>query len=411
MILRDGGVVAVPTETVYGLAADSANDRAIATIYELKRRPSFNPLIAHVADLETALLIGVFPQKAIDLATAFWRPNHPSHRPLTIVVRLKIADCRYRPSQSLCGEETRSAGVEPDSNVLLKPSTESTNPQSDCDVYQVTERIVGRRHVAQAKNCTQRTTRAEHRIHEPTDFRELGIYKISPLSTSGLSTVGIRVPNHTITNEILRNYAKPLSAPSANVFQQVSSTNAAMVRAAFKDKIPLIVDGGQCDFGLESTIVDMSGEEECILRVGGTSLPEIAHVLGYAPRLFDSKEGSARDRGVQATSDEEWQKSPSTGIKAPGMMKKHYSPRLPLKINVTTPPDNPRTAFLGFALCDYGQHNLSRCGDLKEAASNLFSMLFALDDPTKYDAINVAPIPMSGLGVAINDRLQRAAAE
>jgi L-threonylcarbamoyladenylate synthase len=304
-ILYSGGVIAIPTETVYGLAADSTSDAAVARVYDLKRRPSFNPLIAHVSSLERAMQFAEFSQQAIDLAETFWRPDNAlKHRPLTIIAKLK----------------TEGVGS-----------------------------------------------------------------KISKLSTNGLHTIGIRVPNHPITNEILRNYANPLSAPSANLFQQVSSTNARMVLAAFGDKIPLVIDGGQCEIGLESTIIAAS-ETVRILRVGGTPAEEIARVLGYQPPLFCGDE-----------------------IIAPGMMKKHYATRLPLRTNMTEAPQDNRTAFLGFAECSHGTCNLSARGDLLEAAGNLFRMLSDLDDQAKYDEIHVAPIPMSGLGAAINDRLRRAA--
>jgi L-threonylcarbamoyladenylate synthase len=302
-ILKNSGVVAIPTETVYGLAADSTDDLAISSIYEIKGRPSFNPLISHVACLDSALKFGKFSEDALKLAQAFWHPGFPEHRPLTIIVNVK-----------------EDAGI-------------------------------------------------------------------SKLSTAGLDTIGIRVPDHLVTIELLKAYPNPLSAPSANLSQKISATNAEIVRQTLGSKIPLVIDGGQCRFGLESTIVDMSGPKCTILRYGGTTIKEIEKILGYSVQQANLGEA----------------------IKAPGMLKKHYAPSIPLEMNRTEAIQGG--AFLGFGRCDYGEYNLSKSGNLKEAASNLFKMLFELDNPSKYSAIYVAPVPMEGLGIAINDRLQRAAAK
>lgn len=300
--LSKGLVVAIPTETVYGLAADSTNDDAIASIYEIKNRPTFNPLIAHVSSLEKALNFGIFNDMAIDIASKFWNPGTENHRPLTIVVRLK--------------EDS----------------------------------------------------------------------KISKLSTAGLNTIGIRVPNHKITNELLKNYHNPLSAPSANLSKKVSATNPKIVEETLGDKVSLILDGGQCEVGIESTIIDMSYDECQILRFGGTSVEDIESVIGYKPIIANHNEA----------------------IKAPGMLKKHYSPSLPLIMNQSETKEG--VAYIGFGENDQSDFNLSKSGDLKEAAANLFKMIYDLDDPKKFSAIYVAPIPMVGLGLAINDRLSRAAA-
>jgi L-threonylcarbamoyladenylate synthase len=296
--LRNGDVVCIPTETVYGLAADATNDAAVAGIYAIKNRPSFNPLILHVSNAARAFEIGKLTGRSADLASFFWAAKN--HRPLTLVVPIWV-----------------------ESN-------------------------------------------------------------ISKLATAGLSTVGVRVPNHPVTNELLGVYPNPLAAPSANLSTQISATNAGIVRASLGDKVPYILDGGQCVVGVESTIIDTSVEPYKVLRFGGTSIEEIAKILGYTPQaasIFES-------------------------IKAPGMMKRHYAPSIPLFMDqlITIEGD----AFLGFGTCGFGEYNLSKSGDLTEAAANLFRLLFELDDPQRFNAIRVAPIPSHGLGAAINDRLKRA---
>lgn len=301
-LLKDSQIVAIPTETVYGLAVDSTNDTAIATLYSTKKRPTFNPLILHVTSLEQALQYGEFSSEALLLAQKFWHPGTAAHRPLTLIVPVK------RPS------------------------------------------------------------------------------KISKLASSGLPTVGIRVPDHPLTQALLKAYPFPLAAPSANLSTQISATNAQIVRKTFDGIIPLILDGGSCRVGLESTIIDASLDAPCvILRYGGTTLEELKDVLGYQPA--EAKIGET--------------------IKAPGMMKRHYAPSIPLHINQIDA--HPNEAYLGFGAYNHGAYNLSADGNLIEATANLFRMLFELDDPARFTAINVAPIPMQGLGVAINDRLQRAA--
>lgn len=301
--LAQGGVVAIPTETVYGLAGDATQDAAIASIYALKNRPSFNPLIVHTAGLEQALTYGYFSEEALKLAQAFWHPLEERHRPLTLIVPVKPA----------------------------------TPP-------------------------------------------------LSRLATNGLPTVGIRVPQHPLTQALLQAYPYPLAAPSANRSTQVSATTAAIVRETLGSQVSVILDGGPCSVGVESTIIDTSVSPCTVLRYGGTSLEEIASVLGYAPQ--PAKLGEA--------------------IKAPGMLKKHYAPSLKVRINQTQPHEG--AAYLGFGTYTFGPYTLSASGDLKEAAANLFRLLYELDDPQRFNAIDVAPIPDIGLGRAINDRLARASA-
>jgi L-threonylcarbamoyladenylate synthase len=304
-ILQQSEVVVIPTETVYGLAADATNDAAVARIYEIKGRPTFNPLIIHVNNLKKAAEIGQFSNDAIKLADAFWAPGKENHRPLTIIVDLQKSSC------------------------------------------------------------------------------------ISKLATAGLNTVGIRVPNCALTNELLALYPNPLAAPSANISQGISTTNAENVMKSLGNAAPMILDGGQCKFGVESTIIDMTANKGIILRYGGTTPEELKKVLGYMPQSSNC----------------------NTIIKAPGMMERHYAPSITLKTNIEKVENaTGNVAFLGFGKTSKNcTLNLSQNGDLREAAANLFKMLFQLDDPTKYEEICVAPIPMEGLGIAINDRLRRAA--
>lgn len=297
-LLHAGEVVAIPTETVYGLAADATNDKAIVKVYELKNRPSFNPLISHVPDIATAKQYVKFSKTAEMLAEYFWNTAH--HRPLTLVL----------------------------------PRLEKT--------------------------------------------------KLSHLATAGLDTVAVRIPGHPIALELLRQFGRPLAAPSANPSNNISPTTAEHVRLGFGDKAPFILDGGPCLVGLESTIIDMTQDQPVLLRPGGTTVEEIEEILKMCVLKHND---------------------PSASIKAPGMLKRHYAPRLPLRLNVTDPLESE--AFLGFGPIEKATLNLSPSGDLKEAACNLFSMLRQLDTP-KFMGIAVMPIPSTGLGLAINDRLNRA---
>ncbi|MBN8980825.1 MAG: threonylcarbamoyl-AMP synthase [Rhizobiales bacterium] len=301
--LADGGLVAFPTETVYGLGADATNAEAIARLYEAKGRPSFNPLIAHVSDLAAAKAIARFDEKSLRLAKTFW-PG-----PLTLVLP-KTDDCAI------------------------------------CD-----------------------------------------------LATAGLDTIAVRVPAHPIALDILRALGKPVVAPSANISGHVSPTTAAHVMADLNERIDMIVDGGPVSVGVESTIVGCFGEMT-LLRPGGLPSAEIEAVLGEPlARLPEQIEAD--------------QSAPL----APGMLASHYAPRTPVRLNV-------RAVEAGEALLAFGPAeisgqgsdamNLSQRGDLVEAAANLFSYLRTLDAKGAR-RIAVAPIPDTGLGEAINDRLRRAA--
>ena len=300
-LLEQGELVVMPTETVYGLAADALNGHAVAKVYELKQRPQFNPLIIHVVDYEQAQQWAYFTETAKKLATIFW---HANSSPLTLVLNKK--------------------------------------PVSG----------------------------------------------ISSLVTAGLETIAIRVPNHLVALDLLKAYGKPLAAPSANRSLHISPTTSQAVYQSLGERTPFLLEGGACQVGLESTILDLTTEVPVLLRPGGTPVERLEQVLGQPIK---------QEIGAMA-------------IKAPGMMKRHYAPQLSLRMNCLKP--NFDEAFLGFgSVATSKPHlNLSVKGDLKEAAANLFSMLYKLDNPNLFKGIAVMPIPLLGLGAAINDRLQRAAA-
>ena len=292
-LLLEGGLVAMPTETVYGLAGDATNPKAVARIYATKERPAFNPLIAHVATPEAAFAQGDFSAKARALVEAVW-PG-----PLTLVV-----------------------------------------------------------------NATSDTT-------------------VCDLARAGLDTLALRVPAHSVARRLLEATGRPLVAPSANPSGRISPTRAAHVAADFADRIDLIIDGGPCPEGIESTVIDARGETPVLLRKG-TLAPEAIEAVW--PGLT---EGGGEGKPV-----------------SPGQLLRHYAPDATLRLDADEA--DPGEALLGFGAA--GRHavmNLSASGDLSEAAANLFAMLRELDGA--YDRIAVAPIPKKGLGAAINDRLVRAA--
>ncbi|WP_032113099.1 L-threonylcarbamoyladenylate synthase [Candidatus Paracaedibacter symbiosus] len=289
---RRGDIVAIPTETVYGLAADAEQDAAVAKIFTVKGRPQFNPLILHVSSLEQlADYVEVTPLLT-KAAAAFW-PG-----PLTLVLK-------------------RKSGA-----------------------------------------------------------------KLSYLVTAGLDSVAVRLPAHPIAQELIQAYGKPLAAPSANKSNSISPTSAEDVAASLGNDVPLIIDGGQTRIGLESTIVDLTSETSTILRPGGVTFEDLNKVFG---QMRYAEVGAA--------------------ITAPGMLKRHYAPSIPMRLNVLEKQANE--VMLGFGNVE-GDLNLSEQGDLGEAAANLFRMMRLLDNPVNR-AIAVAPIPYWGLGIAINDRLSRAA--
>jgi len=297
--LRQGGLVAFPTETVYGLGADARNGEAVARLYAAKGRPSFNPLIAHVANAEAARRLARFDAAAERLAAAFW-PG-----PLTLVLP-KLADC-----------------------------------------------------------------------------------PVADLALAGLDSVAVRVPAHPVAHALLKAFDGPVVAPSANRSGHVSPTSAAHVLADLRGRIDMVLDGGPCTVGVESTIVSCLGEP-ALLRPGGVAREKIERVLGRALAL-------------PAVADE--------APLAPGMLSSHYAPKARLRLEAETP--RAGEAFLAFgpgAPAASGMTlNLSPRGDLIEAAAKLFSHLRALD-ASGVASIAVMRVPHEGLGEAINDRLKRAAA-
>jgi L-threonylcarbamoyladenylate synthase len=283
-LILAGEPVAVPTETVYGLAADATNAEAVARIYEAKGRPSFNPLIVHVPDLAAAQEIGELNEEALSLARDHW-PG-----PLTLVV-------------PLCAEGA-----------------------------------------------------------------------IASLVTAGLTTVGLRVPDHPAMQALLRACRRPLAAPSANASGAISPTRAQHVLKSLGGRIALVIDGGATQRGIESTIVAAAGGPLRLLRRGP---------LQIAAELAS---GAA--------------------IEAPGQLASHYAPSKPLRLEATQARGDEY--LIGFGAVE-GDANLSRSGDLVEAASRLFDLLHEAD-ASPGARIAVAPVPREGLGAAINDRLRRAAA-
>ena len=300
-LLEAGEVVAIPTETVYGLAADATNGEAVARIFEVKGRPRFNPLIVHVADAQMANRIAVFDRVSMLLAGGYW-PG-----PLTLVLPL----------------------------------------------------------------------REGHGLH--------------PLVTAGLDTVAIRMPRD-FASEVIEELGRPLAAPSANSSGRISATTAQAVEADLGDKIKLIADGGRTPVGVESTILKVTPQGIRMLRPGGVTAGEIEAALGGARVL----------RGGEV------------GVEAPGMLASHYAPDAAVRLDAVEVTE-------GEALLAFGTEraagadkaaavlNLSEKGHVREAATNLYQHLQALDR-SGAKVIAVEPIPDDGLGEAINDRLRRAAA-
>ncbi len=296
--LRAGELVALPTETVYGLGADARNGKAVAEIFTRKGRPSFNPLIVHFASPEAAAAEVTFDARAEKLAQRFW-PG-----PLTLVLPRR-----------------------PESGISL-------------------------------------------------------------LVSAGLDSIAVRVPVHPVAQSLLHEAGIPIAAPSANRSGRISPTTPAHVRSEFPDCL-FILDGGACAIGLESTVLALTGHAPVLLRPGSITREELENALQEAVLL--------------PTDD--------ATIAAPGMLASHYAPSLPLRLNATSV--RPTEALLA-----YGPNalsgaaftlNLSREGELREAASHLFDYLRRLDRPD-YASIAAMPIPEHGIGIAINDRLRRAAA-
>lgn len=315
-LLAEGGLVAFPTETVYGLGGDATRERTVARIFAAKGRPRFNPLIVHLAPGWPAEEIAIMDERAKRLAAKFW-PGA-----LTLVL-------------------TRAPGC-----------------------------------------------------------------PISMLASAGLDTVALRMPAHPVAQALLAKTHLPIAAPSANPSGRLSPTEAAHVVELLGDKVDLILDGGKCPGGLESTVIDLSVPEARILRPGLVTAEAIEAELG-APilRFVSAVEVEAHSPGANSEiiSDDE--------IKSPGMLASHYAPKKPLRLNADAA--QPGEAFLAFGpnppRSILASLNLSPQGDLVEAAANLFAYLHRLD-ASQAHTIAVMPIPEEGIGAAINDRLRRAAA-
>lgn len=293
-VLRGGGLVAVPTETVYGLAARADSESAVAAIYRAKGRPDFNPLIVHVPSLEVAESIAVFDERARRLAEAFW-PG-----PLTLVLPLREGTA------------------------------------------------------------------------------------ITPAVTAGLSTIALRCPAHPAMRALLEESGLPLAAPSANRSGAVSPTTAAHVNASLGERVDMVLDGGACAAGIESTIVAPRDFGWSILRPGPITEAQISAILGPA------------GDGVTSTGK----------IEAPGQLASHYAPGKPVRLGAV---DAGEDEFLiGFGPVA-GHASLSDNGDLAEAAARLYACLHMAAADAR-PRVAIAPVPEEGIGAAINDRLRRSAA-
>jgi L-threonylcarbamoyladenylate synthase len=299
-IIRRGGIVAFPTETVYGLGADAFNPLAVARIFEVKRRPYFDPLIVHVASLDDVeKLVSEVPAQAGRLMDRFW-PG-----PLTVVLWKKDG--------------------------------------------------------------------------------------VPDLVTAGLPTVAVRMPKHPMALSLIKEADVPVAAPSANLFGCLSPTTAGHVRDQLGHRIDFILDGGPCEVGLESTIISFSEAKPGLLRPGGVPLEEIESVIG-----------PVEVKGTEA--------KPS----APGMLPRHYAPRTPISIarHEGNLGNDEKVGLLAFQGPEkdrgfYAVEILSKKGDLREAAANLFAAIRRLD-ALNLDRIVAEPVPEVGLGRAIMDRLRRA---
>lgn len=298
-LLRQGRLVAFPTETVYGLGGDATSDAAVARIYRAKGRPSHNPLIVHVASLAAAAALAHLDERARRLGRRFW-PG-----PLTLVLRRR-----------------EDSGI-------------------------------------------------------------------SALATAGLPTLALRIPSHPVARALLARAGLPVAAPSANPSGRISPTTARHVADDLGDAVDLVLDGGACPLGLESTVVDLSEAGTArLLRPGGLARAAIEAIVGP----------------LAATAD-------AAAPRAPGQLASHYAPRLPVRLNaIDVAPDEALLAFgRAFPSGAHATLNLSPTGDLEETARNLFGMLRLLDR-SGASRIAVMPIPAAGLGEAILDRLRRAAA-
>jgi L-threonylcarbamoyladenylate synthase len=220
--------------------------------------------------------------------------------------------------------------------------------------------------------------------------------RLSLLCSAGLDTQAVRVPAHPIAQRLLAACGLPLAAPSANASGRISPTEAAHVAASLGARVPLILDGGPCEVGLESTVLDLSGPDATILRPGAVTVQDLTPILGSVAQAGESPDSGALK---------------AAGLKAPGMLVSHYAPGYPVRLDATeVAGDEALLAFGPDVPAGAAETlNLSPAGDLTEAAAHLFAYLHRLDSAA-VRAIAVMPIPNEGLGAAINDRLRRAAA-
>ena len=294
--ILDGGLVAFPTETVYGLGANVYNAKAVASIFEAKSRPSFNPLISHIAEIDFLKEYAKTDERVFALANKFW-PG-----PLTFVL----------------------------------PRIDN-NPALD-------------------------------------------------LACAGLKTVTVRMPNHKVALELIKKSGVPIVAPSANKSQTISPTTAQHVYESLGHKVTMILDGGQCKVGVESTIIDLTGSDVVMLRAGGIAKEDLEEFLNQKVLISHGNPNL-----------------PSS----PGQMLKHYAPSHEFRINANYKEDDE--FLIGFGNVKDADINLSLTANLCEAAANLFAYMRIADSQDKYKKIAMSPIPETGLGLAINDRIRRAA--
>ena len=303
-LLNKEDVVAIPTETVYGLAGNIYSEKAIRKIFEVKQRPLFNPLIVHIPSIDhLEKIVREFPVKAQKLAEAFW----PGSLTLILPKRLNIPE----------------------------------------------------------------------------------------IVTGGKDTVGVRIPNHPVTLSLLKQLSFPLAAPSANPYNRISPTSSDHVKAYFENTLSMVLEGGECKNGIESTIIGFENNEAILYRLGGISVEDIEKIIG-----------KIQIRNISETTPN-----------APGMLAKHYAPKTKMfllddldkfiennkskKIGILKFKENLNTASVEHI------EILSKSGDLKEAASKLYSTLHKLDS-LNLDLIVAERFPDVGLGKSINDRLERA---
>ncbi|MFC4263655.1 L-threonylcarbamoyladenylate synthase [Ferruginibacter yonginensis] len=302
-VLQHKGVVAIPTETVYGLAANAFDDEAVQKIFTLKNRPTFNPLIVHLASATQLTTVATnIPATAYALANAFW-PG-----PLTLVLQ------------------------------------KQTN--------------------------------------------------ISSFVTASKQTIAVRVPQHGLTQQLLQQLDFPLAAPSANPFGSISPTTAQHVYHYFEERVPIILDGGECTAGVESTIIGFQHEQPVLYRHGAISMEALAAVVGDITMLPKH----------------------TTSIEAPGMLASHYAPKTPLVLMEDVAYGLSLYTHLKVGLLVFRQlpnlahvcgEVLSKNGSLEEAAHHLYAAMHRLD-AANYDVIIAERLPNYGVGITVNDRLERA---